>query len=376
MHDFAVFELAPSYVDPVRPTRWQTTLKASVNEAALAVRIYNDSAEIRAFEGFVVHMHLAWLYLMHARFIRDDVEFRYPHPTFKGRFQIIDGEHKRWELARCVKERWTDVNAATRKNLEFFIALRNKIEHRHAETDRNLLVAVSGHSHALLLNFEDELTSTFGSDLSLAEVLRFPIFVGTFTTAGEETLVALREKLPADLKRFIAEYHAGLEADVEDDSRFELRLRVVLQHASRDDAAMSMQFTRWNDMTDDEKARFEALGKTGHTVVREQSRSVVGHGLLRPAEVATQVEAQIPFKFNVAHATGAWKIAKIRPPTDAPKPERTDDKYCLYIEVSKAYGYTPAWVKRLSTKCATVEGFKSTTGFHPVTRQTAASAQD
>ena len=358
----------------MRPKRWQTTLKASINEAALAVRLYNDPAEIRAFEGFVIHMHLAWLYLMHARFMRDDVEFRYAHPKYKGRFETVDGEHKQWELARCVKERWPVVDSATRKNLEFFIALRNKIEHRHADNDRNLLVAVSGHSHALLLNFEEELTSTFGSSLSLAEVLRFPVFVGTFTAEGERTLVALREKLPADLKRFIADYHAGLEPEVEDDSRFELRLRVVLQHANRDDASMSMQFTRWNDMTEDEKARFEALGKTGHTVVREQSRPVVGLGLLRPVEVAAQVEAQIPFKFNVAHATGAWKTAKIRPPTDASRPERTDDKYCLYIEVSKAYGYTPAWVKRLAAKCATVDGFKSTTGFHPTAKQEATFA--
>jgi hypothetical protein len=26
----------------------------------LAVRLYNDPAEVRSFEGFVVHMHLAW----------------------------------------------------------------------------------------------------------------------------------------------------------------------------------------------------------------------------------------------------------------------------------------------------------------------------
>jgi len=34
---------------------------ASRDEAQLAVRLYNDPAEARSFEGFVVHMHLAWL---------------------------------------------------------------------------------------------------------------------------------------------------------------------------------------------------------------------------------------------------------------------------------------------------------------------------
>jgi hypothetical protein len=38
----------------------------------------------------------------------------------------------------------------------------------------------------MLLNFEEELTSTFGSGYSLASILRFPIFIGIFTTEGTE----------------------------------------------------------------------------------------------------------------------------------------------------------------------------------------------
>ncbi|MFC3761579.1 DUF3644 domain-containing protein [Tenggerimyces flavus] len=49
---------------------------ASRDEASLAVRLYNDPAEMRSFEGFVIHMHLAWLYLLHAEFIRDGVDHR------------------------------------------------------------------------------------------------------------------------------------------------------------------------------------------------------------------------------------------------------------------------------------------------------------
>lgn len=67
-----------------RPPRLQATLDASAQEACLAVRLYNDSAE-RAFEGFVIHMHMAWLYLLHAQFIREDVDFRYWDKQFKKR---------------------------------------------------------------------------------------------------------------------------------------------------------------------------------------------------------------------------------------------------------------------------------------------------
>src|SRR5450755_3548793 len=150
------------------PPRWAATLAAARDEAVLAVRLYNDAAEARAFEGFVVHLHVAWLYLLHARFIRDAVDYRYRDRDHLRRFVTIDGDYKRWELARCSEERWPDSDHPVRKNLAFFTALRNRIEHRHARRDTNLALAVSGHAQALLLNFEEELTATFGKERSLA----------------------------------------------------------------------------------------------------------------------------------------------------------------------------------------------------------------
>ncbi len=41
-------------------------IDASKDEAALAVHLYNDPSESLSFEGFDVHRHLAWLYLLHA----------------------------------------------------------------------------------------------------------------------------------------------------------------------------------------------------------------------------------------------------------------------------------------------------------------------
>jgi hypothetical protein len=348
-----------------RPPRWNSMLKASQDEAALAVRLYNDAAEVRAFEGFVVHLHVAWLYLLHARFVRDGVEHRYRDPDNPRRFVRVDGEYKRWELKRCVEERWQDANNPVRRNLEFFIALRNKIEHRHARNDVNLALAVSGHSQALLLNYEEELTTSFGSQHSLADRLRFPVFVGTFTTEGVETLKRLRNQLPADLKRFIAEFHDGLTGDVARDARFELRLRVVLELAQRNSDSMAIQFTRWDDLTDDEKRMVEQLGRRGQAVVREQKRAVVGLGLMRAQEAERQVAAAIPYVFNSNHFLRARKRKDIRPDTGEPHPERTDERYCVFDELSGSYGYTKAWVKWLINKCSTEAGFREATGRDP-----------
>lgn len=193
-----------------RPPRWQSTLDASVEEACLAVRLYNDPAESRCFEGFVIHMHLAWLYLLHAEFIRDEIDYRYWDPRYRKRLQKVDGEPKRWELERWLRERWPDDTDVVRANLSLFIRLRNRLEHRHAHADAALMITLSGHAHALLLNYEQELTSQFGADQSLALRLRIPLFVGTFSSQGERALRQLRKTLPPDLRGFLTDYESGL----------------------------------------------------------------------------------------------------------------------------------------------------------------------
>jgi hypothetical protein len=51
-----------------RPKKHWPMVEASRDEASLAVRLYNDATDIRSFEGVVVHLHLAWLYLLHSEF--------------------------------------------------------------------------------------------------------------------------------------------------------------------------------------------------------------------------------------------------------------------------------------------------------------------
>ena len=88
-------------------------------------------------------MHLAWLYLLHAEFERDGVDYRYWLKDNPRRLEKVNGEPKRWDLAKSVLERWPD-QMAVRANIEFFIALRNKIEHRYTRFQQELALAVGG----------------------------------------------------------------------------------------------------------------------------------------------------------------------------------------------------------------------------------------
>lgn len=363
-------DVTDNLVNVARPPRWQATLDASVEEACLAVRLYNDSAETRAFEGFVIHMHLAWLYLLHAEFVRDDVDFRYWDPKFKKRLLKIDGEPKRWELERSLKERWPVDSDPVRANLALFIRLRNRLEHRHAHADNALMLNLAGHAHALLVNYESELTKQFGDTHSLAMRLRVPIFVGTFTSQGEQALRSFRKTLPADLRGFVTDYESGLDEGVVNDSRYEFRLRAMVELAPKDPDAVAMQFTRYEDMTEEEREVAEEMGRRGQVIVREQKRPVSGLGRLMPKPAAAEVEAGIPFVFNVNHFAAAWRRKKVRPPKGDPTPDRTNPDFCEYDEPTKSYRYTRAYVNHLIKKCWTPEGFTDMTGMEARSKPT------
>jgi hypothetical protein len=348
-----------------RPPRWQATLDASVEEACLAVRLYNDSAEARAFEAFIVHMHLAWLYLLHAEFMRDDVDFRYWDRTHKRRLLKVDGEPKRWELERSMKDRWPSDTEPVRANLALFIRLRNRLEHRHAHADEALMLNLAGHAHALLVNSESELTAQFGDNHSLALRLRLPIFVGTFTPQGEQALRRFRKTLPPDLRSFLTEYEAGLDEKVSNDPRYEFRLRATVELAPKDPDAVAMQFTHYADMTGDERAAVEEMGRRGQVIVRDLKQPVSGLGRLMPKPASIEVEAAIPFVFNLSHFAAAWKKKKIRPLNGDANPDRTNSDFCEYDEPTKSYRYTKAYVNYLIKKCGTAEGFEEATGMTP-----------
>lgn len=345
-----------------RPKKYWPMVDASRDEASLAVRLYNDPAEVRSFEGFIVHMHLAWLYLLHAEFTRDNVDYRYWRRDKPHLLEKVDGEPKRWELAKSTRERWPDPQDPVRANLEFFIGLRNRVEHRFARQQAALSAVVSGQAQALLLNYETELTDQFGIVSSLATRLRFPVFIGSFTEEGERALLALRKRLPASLRTFISDYHANLDPVVSGDPRYELRLRVLQELAPKDPDALAIQYTKYDDLTDEERAAVERLGRKGQVIVKERLRNVVGADELNPMKVVQAVQARIPYRFTSDDFQRAWKKLNVRPGTKDPHPERTDEKYCTYYPRHRDYGYRPAYIEKLVRECSTVEGYTKLTG--------------
>ena len=347
------------YPKKVMKARWKVMLEGAREEALLAVDLYNQPRQPRRLEAFLVHMHIAWTYLLQAEFQRDGVDFRYRLPN--GWFERVDGEPKTWELKRSVDERFPD-GGAVAKNLELTIGLRNKIEHRYHEAT---VASTSGYAQALLINFEEELTSAFDPKYTLGEQLRFPIFVGSITGLGKARLEELRDQLPTTTREFLARFESALDPGIANDQRYEFRVALVPKIGAKTEADRAMTFVRETDLTDEQRAALEDLGRSGAVVVREQIRPVAGAGLMRPGIAARRVEERIPYVFHVSHFVDSWRTLKVRPPTNSRHPTRTVEQYCVYYEPSGEYLYTPAFVEKLVREAGTAKGFKALTGRIP-----------
>jgi hypothetical protein len=320
-------------------------VQASKAEAMLAVEFYNTTGERRSLEAFVVHMHLVWLYLLHAEFKKDGTDCRYWRTADSGRLVLerVDGEPKAWELGRCVRERWPRDEEPVRKNLEFFIGLRNRIEHRYQES---IGLMVAGHAQAMLLNYENELVGAFGLAEGLADRLRFPVFLSSLTPDGVESIKRIRARVPGRALRYINDFREGLDAAVADDARFEFRVHLVPQTGPRTSADLAINFVQADAIDPADRAVLERLGQTGLVARHTRDRPVQNLGRHKPSHVVSEVAAKVP-GFNKTDHAAAWKRHGTRPETGAEDPAATDERNCVYDQPQGDYLYTDAWIKKL-----------------------------
>jgi len=349
--------------EAVLRAKWKNMLAASKDEALLAVDLYNQAKRPRRLEGFLVHMHLAWLYLIHASYLKDGKDFRYRKDN--GWFVKIDGEPKTWELARCVQEEWGEQDPV-RKNLELTIGLRNKIEHRYEEATA---IATAGHCQALLLNYDAEVVRRFGAAESIGGSLRFPVFVGTFSREGAAQLAASQLRVPARTRRFLADFQGALAPEVAGDQRFEFRVQIVPKLSPKGEADLSLTFVREDELTEAQAVALNELGASGTVVVREQLREVANLELMKPSVAVAYIDSRSKFRFHMTHFARAWKKLGARPATGAKHPERTLEQYCVYDSAHKDYVYKAAFAEKVLEKISTREGFVELTGVEPVLKE-------
>ena len=344
------------------PREVEAGLAKARESALLAVETYNRPATTFRSGGYIVLMVIAWTSLFHAIFAKRRVRPFYERIR-KGRYvryEKIDGDNKAWELAECVRQFYRGENPPVRKNLEFFMGLRNKVEHRSMP---QLDDQIFGECQALLLNFESLLAKEFGDKYSLTESLAVSLQFSTITPEGKAR--ALRQLQSASYKsvpEYVKRFRSGLSANIEQSIEYSYKVFLVPKtgnHANASDLAV--EFIDVNGL--DEGARQEI--EQAITLLKTRETEVANPGKMKPGDVARKVQDQLGTRFSTNDHTRCWKHFSVRPPTTSDDPTRCKVQYCHYDVPHKDYVYTEEWVKLLTATLSDDNKYKEILGKTP-----------
>ena len=341
------------------PREVKACLMKAKESALLAVESYNRPGATFRSGGYVVLMVVAWTALFHAVFLKRGikplhVEVRSGHYV---RYTKVDGDNKAWELAECIRQYFGDKNPPARKNLEFFVGLRNKIEHRSMP---QLDDQVFGECQALLLNFEELLRAEFGEKEALNESLSISLQFSTITPRGKaEALRRLQIKTYPTVSEYVARFRSSLSTDVLASQEYSYKVFLIPKtgnHAASCDLAV--EFVGVNSLDDKTRESYERM----LTLLKTKEREVAYPGHLLAQAVATRVQNAIGLRFITNDHTRCWKHFKVRPPTNSKDKSSTDTRYCVYHEPFDRYTYTDDWVKLLVTTLSKPEKYQAILG--------------
>lgn len=324
------------------PLEVKALLAKARESAVLAVETYNrPSASFRS-GAYIVLMVIAWTSLFHAMFLRRNTRPYYRKPGSK-RFQKIDGDYRRWELAECVRQYFKAENPAVRRNLEFFVGLRNKIEHRSMPA---LDPEIFGECQAFLMNFESLICSEFGDryaingGLSLALHFSRSVLKPKSPSAGSKEAKSFRT-----VKTYVEQFRSSLSTEVSSDLGYSFKVYLVPKvgaHASKD--AVAVEWVKYDPGKPEEMKEYEKIV----ALIKPKEVRVANLDLLKPGEVAKKVATAIRKPFNVGHHhVACYRHFNARPTKGAPDPKACDTRYCIYDAAHRDYLYTQEWVDHL-----------------------------
>jgi hypothetical protein len=232
-----------------------------------------------------------------------------------------------------------------------------------------------------VINFEQELVAKFGVGHSLADQLRFPLFVESITAPERKETIKATHALRA-AQTVLAKFDAGLDSEVLDDQRYDFRVRLVPMLGPKSAADAAIEFVKLDDLSDDERKVMIEAGRSGRVVTKLKKVPVSSAGCMLPKRVVSEVQKRVPFDFNMGLHTRLWKHFELHPTGwVVPDGGETVSEFCIPDEPTRVYVYTPAWVDKIVMEIGTPEKFEAFFGAPPrkgkVTQiETAASKQE
>jgi hypothetical protein len=328
----------------LRKGKTKSILDSSIDSALLAVEVYNKPRVTFRSQAYITLMIIAWTRLFHAYFnhsIGD--KYYYKEKGNLKRYELVDDEKKAWELSECIRQ-YRKLDEAVKVNLEFFIKLRNKIEHRHINA-REVDVTIFGECQSLLFNYENTLVKLFGNSYSINESLVYSLQFSHLRTNGQQKsgkLVLSRDT--SDILEYISKFKQSVSQKIFESQEFSIKLLNIPIISNNDRNVPAIEFVKWDSLDDNEKDIYQKL----HALIKNKKVFIeaVNVNRLKPKSVVKKVNQLLPAtKFNNTVHALFWKAFGIRPTKDSQNPYNTIKEYCFYDEPHNDYLYTNEWVK-------------------------------
>ena len=330
----------------LRQGKAKTILESSINSALTAVETYNRPKTNFRIENYIILMVIAWTKLFHAYF-QATLGERYFYKEKNGRYKIIDGEKKAWELKECIKnypkyERNYHLSEAVIANLNFFIGIRNKIEHRYWDSSA-LDILLFGECQSLLYNYENTVVKLFGEEYSLNTSLAYALQFSHLRATKQ--LTAQRELLSRDMqniKKYIEKYKTDLSQEVFDSQEFSIKLLQIPKISNTNRADLSVEFVNWNSLDEEDKINYNKIT----AIIKDKivRQPVSNANMLKPSKVIDEVYTRTNVKINQSDHICLWKSFNIRPGRNSDSKFDTVSQFCIYDEPHNDYLYSVDWV--------------------------------
>lgn len=300
-------------------------------EAALsAVQVFNNPLITFKSEIFIVNMHIAWTYLLHAYYRSKKIEYRYIQsisPSGRKRFDTTkSGAHKYWGLEDCLNAPESPVDKDTSNNLRFLIGLRHEIEH---QMTTRIDDALSARFQACCLNFNSLIKGLFGPEFGIDKYLAFSL---QFTSLSEEQVSALesyRDILPAHISKFVEGYDGELSEEEFNSPKYAYRVLFTQKTVNRPGQADKViEYIK----PDSEAAK--GINKT-YSVIKEKERDKY-----RPSTIVKMMKDEGYPKFSQHYHVKLWRSHDGKNPAKG-----------YGIEIEKTWYWYENWLNIVRQHC-------------------------
>ena len=286
----------------------------------LAVTIFNSGSLNFKTEVFAVLANIAWTYLLHEHYEREGIK-------------PLNSDGTTFALSHMLSRLDCPLSKGMKNNLASLKAIRDDVEYKTlGRSDVKWLPLFQ----ACCLNFDKCLVSWFGPRVTLQSDLSVALQFGKLELEHAAQITAY------DIPPNITALDAALKKDLKDEELddLEYQFRVIYTFDSASKGKAHIQFL----------SPESAEGKSVQNILQKFK---IADELYRykPGDVTRLVRKAAAKPFSMSDHTAAWQKHKVRPPSDAKSPEKTNREYCIYHPAHRDYTYNDKWIELLVTEC-------------------------